>query len=42
MAEPIDERISEFEDLDRLRHQARKLRQDGIDALLGKRYHPQP
>ena len=42
MAEPIEERVAEFEELDRLRQRARKLRQDGIEALLGKRYHPQP
>jgi hypothetical protein len=34
VAEPIEERIAEFEDLDRLRQRARKLWQDGIEALL--------
>jgi hypothetical protein len=39
---PIEETIADIEKLDQLRHRARTLRQQAVDALTAKPYLPQP
>jgi ATPase family associated with various cellular activities (AAA) len=40
--DPINERIADVEELDRLRQRARKFQQDAIEALTATIYLPQP
>jgi hypothetical protein len=40
--QPIEETIADIETLDQLRHRARTLRQQAVDALTAKTYLPQP